>query len=195
MDIRQSRSAICSRTDARHVDRALRALAEVTCRGIVELLAHGETPQAELATRIENMTPGKLFSKGLAAIPTLREIAVHWIIAVLRTGPIGEGNDGVVEYTSAHIEGVESEFILPNVPNTIQVPHRRDRRGVPHFAPEYRCRVVQSSKQARSTVIVVMPYRSRDHAPGRCRVLRVGDPRKTASLPGANLAPLGSAKS
>jgi len=115
---------MCSRTDACHVDRALRALAAATRRGIVEPLARGEATKAELATCIENITPGEPFSKGLAAIPTSPENAVHWIIAVLGTGPIGEGSDGVVEYASAHIEGVESELILPNTPNTI--PGRTD---------------------------------------------------------------------
>ena len=75
---------------------------------------------AELATRTENMTPGEPFSEGLAAIPTSPEIDVHSIIPVLSTGPIGEGNDGVVEYASAHIEGVESELIISNATNTIQ---------------------------------------------------------------------------
>ena len=39
-------------------------------------------------------------------------MVVHSIIPVKGDGPIESGNDGVVEYTSAHIEGVESETVV-----------------------------------------------------------------------------------
>ena len=36
----------------------------------------------------------------------------HSIIAVKSGGPVQEGDDGVVKYTSAHIDGVESELVV-----------------------------------------------------------------------------------
>lgn len=39
-------------------------------------------------------------------------IHAHSIIAVQGTGPIEDGDDGVVKYSSAHIEGVESELVI-----------------------------------------------------------------------------------
>lgn len=137
---------------------------------------------------------GEPFSEDLVVIPISPEIAVHSIIP-MGTGPIGEDGDGMVEYASAHIEGVESELILPNAYDTVPVHSpaiEAVRRILP---PAYRCRVARSLPQARSPVIVVMPCRSRDRASGGCRVLRVADPRGTAASPGANLAPLGSAQS
>jgi hypothetical protein len=83
-----------------------------------DAFAAGSTDQ--LATSIENMTPGKPFSEGLAAIPISPGIAAHSIIPVLGDGPVEERNDGVVEYASAHIEGVESELVIPNAPHSVQ---------------------------------------------------------------------------
>ena len=39
-------------------------------------------------------------------------IHAHSIIAVQGTGPIEDGDDGVVKYSSAHIAGVESELVI-----------------------------------------------------------------------------------
>jgi hypothetical protein len=39
-------------------------------------------------------------------------LEAHSIIPVKGDGPAEEGNDGVVEYTSAHIDGVESERVV-----------------------------------------------------------------------------------
>jgi len=46
-------------------------------------------------------------------------VAAHSIIAVKGHGPVEEGNDGVVEYKSAHIEGVESELVVRS-PHSVQ---------------------------------------------------------------------------
>jgi hypothetical protein len=39
-------------------------------------------------------------------------VHAHSIIAVQGTGPIEDGDDGVVKYSSAHIDGVESELVI-----------------------------------------------------------------------------------
>jgi len=65
-----------------------------------------------LPTSIDNMTPGNPFLLTLAELPVAPGIASNSIIAVQGSGPPEEGSDGVVRYESAHIEGVESEFIV-----------------------------------------------------------------------------------
>jgi hypothetical protein len=61
---------------------------------------------------VDNMTPGNPFVKGLASIPVAPGVSAHSIIPVKGDGPVEKGDDGVVEYSSAHIEGVESELVV-----------------------------------------------------------------------------------
>ena len=63
-------------------------------------------------TAVDNMSPKHPFIQGLQKIPVAPSIKAHSIIAVEGDGPIEEGNDGVVEYSSAHIDGVESEVVV-----------------------------------------------------------------------------------
>lgn len=63
-------------------------------------------------TAVDNMSPSHPFIQGLQKIPVVSSIKAHSIIAVEGDGPIEEGNDGVVEYSSAHIDGVESELVV-----------------------------------------------------------------------------------
>ena len=61
---------------------------------------------------VDNMSPRHHFIKALQAIPVSSNVTVNSIIAVEGDGPLEKGNDGVVEYTSAHIEPVESELVV-----------------------------------------------------------------------------------
>jgi hypothetical protein len=63
-------------------------------------------------TAVDNMSPESPFIQGLQKIPVTPSIKAHSIIAVEGNGPIEQGNDGVVEYSSAHIDGVESELVV-----------------------------------------------------------------------------------
>ncbi len=63
-------------------------------------------------TAVDNMAPGHPFIVGLQAIPVAASIPAHSIIAVKGSGPVEEGNDGVVEYTSAHIEEAQTEVVV-----------------------------------------------------------------------------------
>lgn len=65
-----------------------------------------------LPTSVDNMTPGNPFLRELLAIPIAPGIHAHSIIPVLGTGPLEEEKDGVVAWSSAHIEGVESEKVV-----------------------------------------------------------------------------------
>jgi hypothetical protein len=61
---------------------------------------------------VDNMSPGHPFIMGLQEIPVVPSVTVNSIIAVEGDGPVAEGDDGVVKYSAAHIEPVESELVV-----------------------------------------------------------------------------------
>ena len=63
-------------------------------------------------TSADSMSPENPVIRTLAEIPLAPGIKGHSIIAVKGDGDPKLGNDGVVEYTSAHLEGMASEFIV-----------------------------------------------------------------------------------
>jgi pimeloyl-ACP methyl ester carboxylesterase len=71
---------------------------------------------------VDNMNPSNRFVKTLSSLPVDPRVPAHSIIAVLGDGPLEEGDDGVVRYTSAHIEPVESEKIVNSSHSTQAVP-------------------------------------------------------------------------
>jgi Putative serine esterase (DUF676) len=79
-----------------------------------------------LPTSIDNMNPTNRFIVALSAIPIADGVVAHSIVGVEGNGPPTEGGDGVVKYSSAHIDGVESEKIVHSAhsmqgnPETIQ---------------------------------------------------------------------------
>jgi len=75
-----------------------------------------------LPTAAENMTPGNPFLEGLAAIPVVDTVPYHSIIAVKGNGPFAEGDDGVVAYRSAHLDGAQSELVVRSAHSTQSQP-------------------------------------------------------------------------
>jgi len=65
-----------------------------------------------LPTSLDNMTPGNPFLLKLSEMTVDPRITAHSIVSVKGDGPPEEGGDGVVKYSSAHIEGVLSEKIV-----------------------------------------------------------------------------------
>jgi len=65
-----------------------------------------------IPTSIDGMSAENPMLKALVSLPLRPDIIGHSIIAVKPGMDIATGNDGVVEYKSAHIGGVESEFIV-----------------------------------------------------------------------------------
>jgi hypothetical protein len=63
-------------------------------------------------TSFDSMTSDNPTLQTLAALPLAPGVTGHSIIAVLPGMEIETGNDGVVEFQSARIEGMESEFIV-----------------------------------------------------------------------------------
>ncbi|MDG2304295.1 MAG: hypothetical protein P8R42_06485 [Candidatus Binatia bacterium] len=68
--------------------------------------------ESEVPNAVNNMAPDSRFNRVLQAIPMAAHVPRHSIIAVAGDGPVEEGNDGVVEYKSAHLEEVESEVVV-----------------------------------------------------------------------------------
>ncbi|HEY2619526.1 MAG TPA: alpha/beta hydrolase [Acetobacteraceae bacterium] len=67
-----------------------------------------------------SMTPENPVLQVFAALPISPNVAAHSIIPVLGDGPMEAGDDGVVTYKSAHIDGVESELVIPNAGHSVQ---------------------------------------------------------------------------
>ena len=83
-------------------------------------------PMSGIPTSVDNMNPNNRFIRSLSAIPIADGVIAHSIVGVEGGGPPAEGGDGVVKYSSAHIDGVASEKIVHSAhsmqgnPETIQ---------------------------------------------------------------------------
>jgi hypothetical protein len=64
-------------------------------------------------TSIDSMSPDNPGLSALAELPFPPGVKGHSIIAIQGGEKPPEGDDGVVAYKSAHIEGVESELVVP----------------------------------------------------------------------------------
>jgi pimeloyl-ACP methyl ester carboxylesterase len=69
---------------------------------------------------INGMSPGNPAIEALRQIPVAPGIYAHSIIPTLQDGPLNERNDGVVEYKSAHMDGVESELVIERQDHSTQ---------------------------------------------------------------------------
>ena len=65
-----------------------------------------------MPTSIDGMSPSNPILKALVDEPLAKGIRAHSIIAVLPDMDVKSGNDGVVEYSSAHISAVDSEYVV-----------------------------------------------------------------------------------
>jgi hypothetical protein len=65
-----------------------------------------------LPTSLDAMSPSNKTLQVLADIPIEPGVTSHFIIAVKGDGDPVDGDDGVVEYKSAHLDGVASEYIV-----------------------------------------------------------------------------------
>jgi pimeloyl-ACP methyl ester carboxylesterase len=78
----------------------------------------GEDPRA--FNSINGMSPGNPALAAVRTIPVAPGIHAHSIIPTLQDGPLGSRNDGVVQYKSAHIDGVESEVVIEHSGHSTQ---------------------------------------------------------------------------
>ena len=72
---------------------------------------------------VSAMEPGSLLMTNLTPLPLAPGVSSHSIIAVKDEGPLEEGTDGVVKCTSAHLEDVDSEFIVRSGHSCQSNPH------------------------------------------------------------------------
>jgi pimeloyl-ACP methyl ester carboxylesterase len=77
---------------------------------------------SRLPTSLDTMNPRSRFLRTLADMPMAPGVAVNSIIAVQGSGPVEDGSDGVVEYRSAHLDGVESELVVRSSHSTQDQP-------------------------------------------------------------------------
>ena len=66
----------------------------------------------KLPSSVDGMSPTNPLLQTLATMPVAPAVKTHSIIAIDGDDEPPHGNDGVVEYKSAHQEGVESEYIV-----------------------------------------------------------------------------------
>jgi hypothetical protein len=91
----------------------------------VERLLRGRLP-----TSLDSMSPKNPTMLALADIPVTPRIKAHSIIPVKGDGDAQRGRDGVVAYTSAHVDYVVSELVVRsghsclNQPATIEEVRR-----------------------------------------------------------------------
>ena len=76
------------------------------------LASAGDALKLKTFNSISGMSPGNPAIEALRKIPVAPGIHAHSIIPTLQDGPLETRNDGVVEYKSAHIDGVESELVI-----------------------------------------------------------------------------------
>ena len=85
--------------------------------------AEGALSLERIPTSIDNMDPGNRFIRTLSGIPIAPGVKAHSIIAVTQTKNVELGDDGVVKYQSAHVDGVESEVIVQSSHSAQANPH------------------------------------------------------------------------
>ncbi len=75
-----------------------------------------------MATSVDNMKSSNPFLQALSSMPVAPGVYVNSIIAVKGDAPPAQGSDGVVKFQSAHIEPVESEFLVKSGHSTQGTP-------------------------------------------------------------------------
>jgi hypothetical protein len=109
-------SYVAGRNFIQNAVRRLLTLPFALAGASAELAKNPEIAKAGLSpvvpSAVDNMSPRHHFIRALQKIPVASNVRVNSIIAVDTAGSLENGNDGVVEYKSAHIEPVESELVV-----------------------------------------------------------------------------------
>jgi hypothetical protein len=78
--------------------------------------------KGKLPTSLDGMSPKNPGLLVMAEIPVAPTVRAHSIIPVLGDGEHGKGRDGVVAYSSAHVDYVDSEFIVRGGHSCLDLP-------------------------------------------------------------------------
>ena len=82
----------------------------------------GRFMRGKMPTSLDGMSPKNPALLAMAEIPVVPQIKAHSIIPVLDESDLPAGRDGVVSYTSAHVDYVESEFIVRSKHSCLNQP-------------------------------------------------------------------------
>jgi pimeloyl-ACP methyl ester carboxylesterase len=116
-------SFVAGRSIIANVTRKMLSL-PFTLTGVTADLARNPgTASMVIPSAVDNMSPRHHFIRALQEIPVTPSIPVNSIVAVDGDGPVEEGDDGVVKYSSAHITPVESELVVKSNHSTQGNPH------------------------------------------------------------------------
>jgi pimeloyl-ACP methyl ester carboxylesterase len=88
-----------------------------------DLARNPATRSVVIPSAVDNMSPRHHFIRALQEIPIAPSVTVNSIVAVEGDGPVDEGDDGVVKYSSAHITPVESELVVKSNHSTQGNPY------------------------------------------------------------------------
>jgi hypothetical protein len=114
---------------AHQFSRLVRAPFEVTkvmtdvLTGNRDAIAVERARDLRIPSSVDNMTPGNPWVKVMAAKPIAPGVHAHSIIAIKDGVISASASDGVVAYASAHIDGVESELVVPSGHSCQANPH------------------------------------------------------------------------
>jgi pimeloyl-ACP methyl ester carboxylesterase len=116
-------SFVAGRSIIANITRKMLSL-PFTLTGVAADLARNPgTASMVIPSAVDNMSPRHHFIRALQEIPVTSSIPVNSIVAVEGDGPVEEGDDGVVKYSSAHITPVESELVVKSNHSTQGNPH------------------------------------------------------------------------
>lgn len=77
---------------------------------------------ANIATGIDNLAPDNVALQALRRIPFVKGVPYHSIIGNTKRAGVPEGSDGIVPYTSSHLDGVASELVVKSGHSAQQNP-------------------------------------------------------------------------
>ncbi len=133
------RGSYLSSSFARRLAQRLVSLpsAMVSRRKELLLLAQGSAAgtffRGRMPTSLDGMSPKNPGLRAMAEIPVVPSVKAHSIIPVLGKGDHRQGRDGVVAYQSAHVDYVESEYIVSSEHSCLdQTPTTEEVRRILH---------------------------------------------------------------
>jgi pimeloyl-ACP methyl ester carboxylesterase len=106
------------------------AFTDLVTRNRDALVLASADAKPRMSTSLDQMNPRANFLRTLAGIPLAPGVVANSIIAVKGSGAVEDGEDGVVAYRSAHLDGVESELVvrsghsLQDKPETVEEVRR-----------------------------------------------------------------------
>ena len=116
-------SFVAGRSIIANVTRKMLSLPFALTGVTADLARNPGTASMVIPSAVDNMSPRHHFIHALREIPVAPSVTVNSIIAVEGDGPVEQGNDGVVGYSAAHIDPVESELVVKSSQSTQGNPH------------------------------------------------------------------------